>query len=411
MRSINNTIKNIAHIKEVNKEKGITLIALVITIVVLLILAAVSIAMLAGENGILGKAGKAVEEHTEKAALEKLKLKLTEYIINQNDNAKPNLKEYIEAIEGCTETREDDAEDNIGGYVAVIDGYEFRVTAKGEFLESLGKTTSPIIVLKQDGKNIMVSITERGESIVELKVLDSTNNVIKSVAKEEITKEEQNYVFNYSFDLDGTYSIKITTQEGKEYIKKVIIDLTPPTTPEISSNYGYPILTENGVIQDGTTKIIYDTSDNIENYYSLDGSNWVKYTGEFQYAQQGKIYAKSIKKSNGTESTANKEITIPSDALGELAYDGIDSTKVTMPSGLGGNHGKIKISPSMIGRQIRVKITSNSGEAGTVYVRDSSGNILDSYSIKDAIINISEGADYLSFYRNNFVYEVSPYNP
>ena len=35
------------------KERGITLIALVITIIVLLILAGVSIAMLTGNNGIL----------------------------------------------------------------------------------------------------------------------------------------------------------------------------------------------------------------------------------------------------------------------------------------------------------------------------------------------------------------------
>ena len=51
------------------REKGITLIALVITIIVLLILAGVSIAMLTGENGILTQAKKAKEE-TEKAAEE-----------------------------------------------------------------------------------------------------------------------------------------------------------------------------------------------------------------------------------------------------------------------------------------------------------------------------------------------------
>ncbi len=44
------------------KNKGITLIALVITIIVLLILAAVSIATLTGENGILSQANKAKEE-------------------------------------------------------------------------------------------------------------------------------------------------------------------------------------------------------------------------------------------------------------------------------------------------------------------------------------------------------------
>ena len=49
------------------KNKGITLIALVITIIVLLILAGVSIAMLTGENGILSQAQKAKTE-TEQAA-------------------------------------------------------------------------------------------------------------------------------------------------------------------------------------------------------------------------------------------------------------------------------------------------------------------------------------------------------
>lgn len=45
-----------------HKQKGITLIALVITIIVLLILAGISIAMLTGENGILSKAKKAEEQ-------------------------------------------------------------------------------------------------------------------------------------------------------------------------------------------------------------------------------------------------------------------------------------------------------------------------------------------------------------
>ena len=44
------------------KNKGITLIALVITIIVLLILAGVSISMLTGENGILTQAQRAKKE-------------------------------------------------------------------------------------------------------------------------------------------------------------------------------------------------------------------------------------------------------------------------------------------------------------------------------------------------------------
>ena len=55
--------------KFLKKEKGITLIALVVTIIVLLILAGVSIAMLTGENGILTQAQNAKEE-TEEARIE-----------------------------------------------------------------------------------------------------------------------------------------------------------------------------------------------------------------------------------------------------------------------------------------------------------------------------------------------------
>ena len=44
------------------KTKGITLIALVITIIVLLILAGVSLNLIAGTDGILGKASSAREK-------------------------------------------------------------------------------------------------------------------------------------------------------------------------------------------------------------------------------------------------------------------------------------------------------------------------------------------------------------
>ena len=52
--------------RRVSKEKGITLIALVVTIIVLIILAGVSIAILVGENGIITQAQKAKQE-TEQA--------------------------------------------------------------------------------------------------------------------------------------------------------------------------------------------------------------------------------------------------------------------------------------------------------------------------------------------------------
>ena len=64
------------------RNKGITLIALVITIIVLLILAGVAIAMLSGENGILTKAAKAKTETSEGKLDEASKLSKYEGILN-----------------------------------------------------------------------------------------------------------------------------------------------------------------------------------------------------------------------------------------------------------------------------------------------------------------------------------------
>ena len=59
------------------KEKGITLVVLVVTIVVLLILASVTILTVTGEKGILKKSSKAKEENDRQTATEMITLKIT----------------------------------------------------------------------------------------------------------------------------------------------------------------------------------------------------------------------------------------------------------------------------------------------------------------------------------------------
>ena len=61
-------------IKNIRKEKGITLIALVVTIIVLLILAGVTVSMLTGDNGLLNRAGEAKVLTEEAAEKEKVQL-------------------------------------------------------------------------------------------------------------------------------------------------------------------------------------------------------------------------------------------------------------------------------------------------------------------------------------------------
>ena len=88
-------------IKEIlKKQKGITLIALVVTIVVLLILAGVSISMLAGENGIINQAREAKKE-TEQAKEEESDI-LDNYIgvIDKNIPKEKEIKVNYAKTEG-----------------------------------------------------------------------------------------------------------------------------------------------------------------------------------------------------------------------------------------------------------------------------------------------------------------------
>ena len=65
------------------RNKGITLIALVITIIILLILAGVTIMTLTGENGILNSAKTAREENNKATATEEMNLKITNVEISK----------------------------------------------------------------------------------------------------------------------------------------------------------------------------------------------------------------------------------------------------------------------------------------------------------------------------------------
>ena len=87
------------------RNKGITLIALVITIIVLLILAGVSIAMLTGENGILTQAQRAKNE-TEKAEMEE-------------QNTLEQMESYLNSITG----ENTEFKDSLGNIVKVPAGF------------------------------------------------------------------------------------------------------------------------------------------------------------------------------------------------------------------------------------------------------------------------------------------------
>lgn len=109
--------------------KGITLIALVITIIVLLILAGVSIAMLSGDNSILGNAAKSADYNKIGEAKDQISLKVSEYVTSLLE-AKYNNGTYIGGEVG-TKTATDavnDALTSVNGEDKVVKGVKVTVS-------------------------------------------------------------------------------------------------------------------------------------------------------------------------------------------------------------------------------------------------------------------------------------------
>ena len=100
--------------------KGITLIALVVTIIVLLILAGISIAMLTGENGILGNASNAKSNNAYYGATEQMKLAYmavrTEIAAQTVKNSSYNAT-AADAVTALTDIVKDDLKDASGNLV------------------------------------------------------------------------------------------------------------------------------------------------------------------------------------------------------------------------------------------------------------------------------------------------------
>ena len=78
-----------------NKDKGITLIALVVTIVILLILAGISIGALTGDNGIINQAHTAKEDTEIASWEEQIDLAI---IDAENKHRNPAMDDVIDEL-------------------------------------------------------------------------------------------------------------------------------------------------------------------------------------------------------------------------------------------------------------------------------------------------------------------------
>ena len=123
---------------EKQKNRGITLIALVITIIVLLILAGVTIATLTGDNGILTKASKASEQTNQGNAEERVQLEVIASIGTDGNINIEDLNDNLQNIEGLTHDGESITNNPIETLPAtvVVDGYNVMIRKNGSVVVS-----------------------------------------------------------------------------------------------------------------------------------------------------------------------------------------------------------------------------------------------------------------------------------
>ncbi len=262
------------------KNKGITLIALVITIIILLILAGITIVLLT-ENGLFGKTKIAKQKTRYEAAKEAVNLKLMEIQVNCEENDKVyNIKEIEEGMKLAeditieryynTETAKikNEIEENLinlegivvsvdeyleykfligeeGQIVGVLEGEVTDETSKEEFVNieefeakafsSADTTATDSIQYSYEKKRI-----ESNKMQLSITIKDEENglNKIKYPNGDVLNCNGENQIgIDYIIECGVEYTFEITSNNG--YVKEVkIYEITQPFEITMSDNNG-----------------------------------------------------------------------------------------------------------------------------------------------------------------------------
>ena len=222
-----------------SKNKGITLIALVITIVVLVILSAVSIRTLGGENGLITKTQIAKEESKKSEYKDKLLIAKTEAIVIK-DGQDITLDEYIEqikadkieGIKSIEKITEDKAR------VITKEGYIFIITVNTiEYYEN--ENSLPQMDIKDANIEFTLNPNTWTNGKVEVTVSKKESKYTIQLSKD---KTEWTATNKMTFEENGTIYARLVDEIGRlsdVASKKIdIIDKEKPDVPAINVTSG-----------------------------------------------------------------------------------------------------------------------------------------------------------------------------
>lgn len=189
------------------RNKGITLIALIVTIVVLLILAGVSIATLTGENGILKQASKAKEETHIAQDKELIQLAVNEYNVSKYSEPSKSLKDILQQQEWCSNALYNEESKEIIVIIKECE-HQYSVSENGSVTKIEG-TLENINLVRQDTK-----LWQYGNNLTETtNIYSDVGHTRLSLKPEEWIKvnKGEKYTFEYHSE---TYKVAYQVHNG-----------------------------------------------------------------------------------------------------------------------------------------------------------------------------------------------------
>ena len=185
-------------LKQTKKQKGITLIALVITIIVLLILAAVTISALSGDNGILKRATEAKQKTRRADALEKIRLAVMTATTNGVGEANPDdLKAELEKAGATVKTTGELP------WEVTLDGYMFRINENLSIdeISGVGISKKELKLLNGASETLTATVTEGVTGTIKW---ESSNPSVATVENGKVTAVGTSGTATITVKVDGT---------------------------------------------------------------------------------------------------------------------------------------------------------------------------------------------------------------
>ncbi len=208
------------------KDRGITLVALIVTIIILLILVGIAIGTLGGENGLVARTTQSKEKYAIAEAKENLEIEITNLQIEEQKKGEELTKETLTKLNNEKITVKDitnfPVEVIYNKYKFKVDE-NFKVVYIGEANETIiTYTTKPEGYTNQDSIKLTVKISNsKGIRTIEF----PDGGIVDCLGSKEYAKDFSNIV-------NGTYKYKVIDIDGNETTKEILIDKIDKLPPK-----------------------------------------------------------------------------------------------------------------------------------------------------------------------------------